>query len=131
MRKLLGILIGSSLSVAIVVASGGCGSSSGNCGDGGTCTEGGTGGTKGAGGMKGAGGTHGSGGMKGSGGMMGSGGMKGSGGTMGSDGGDAGCPTFQDFVLNQIKTTKADSPPVAIPTCLTPDNKTVIPSSSF
>ena len=106
MRKLLCILIGSSLSVAVAVASGGCGGSGGTC-DGGTCTEGGTGGTKGAGG------THGAGGSKGV------GGSKGSGGTMGSDGGDGGtCENYPEFVLRIItKNTDNTSDEVPIPEC--------------
>jgi hypothetical protein len=45
-------------------------------------------------------------------------------------GGDAGCLSFPEFVLNQIKTTKPDSPPVKIPPPCAADSG-LIPSSSF
>jgi hypothetical protein len=112
MRKLLALFMCSAFVGAVALSAGGCGGgNSVGAGDGGSDAN-----NKPDGSGKPDGNT-------------GDGGTKPDGNS--GDGGDGGgCLSFPEFVLNQIKTTKPDSPPVAIPPVCAADSG-LIPSSSF
>jgi hypothetical protein len=110
MRKLFALFMCGAVASAVALSAGGCGSSSNSVGPGSDSgSDAHTGDAKTDGPVTGDGGKDSS-----------------------SDGAtDAGCVSFPQFVLNQIKTTKADSTPVAIPTGLCTDSGPLIPSGSL